>query len=175
MTDSEEAPGRQFPAPEFKELEEADFPILLKWLLRPHVREWWDEGEHTIEKVREAYGPEEGVGRYIALLPGTARGDVRPFGLFQYYRADNATIGIDQFIGEPELIGIGLGTRAVVAFTHMIFERLGPDRIILDPSPDNPRAIRCYEKAGFRHFETTAGVNGEPAYFMELLRDEKRR
>lgn len=172
MTEGEERRELSGSVLGFKPLEEADFPLLLAWLLRPHVREWWDEGEHTIAKVREAYGPEEGVGRYIAMLSGTCGRQGRPFCFFQHYRADEETIGIDQFIGEPDLVGKGFGTRAVTAFTEMIFAQLAPKRIILDPHPGNARAIRCYEKAGFRHFETTTGGQCEPAYVMELLRNE---
>lgn len=155
----------------FRGLEEADLPLLLKWLQRPHVLEWWDEGEDAIEKVREAYGPEKGIGRYIATLSVPGRFEQMPFGFFQHYRVDDDTVSIDQFMGVPELVGKGLGTVSVRRFTEMIFTEIAPRRIILDPAPDNFRAIRCYEKAGFRHFKTEAGVNGDPAYYMELTKD----
>ncbi|HUF05105.1 MAG TPA: GNAT family N-acetyltransferase [Aridibacter sp.] len=174
MTDGEEGRGFLEWTLEFRELEEADHRLLLEWLLRPHVRLWWDEGEHTIEKVREAYGPEPGVGRFIAVLRSKELGTDRPFGYFQHYRADENTVGIDQFIGEPDLIGKGLGTRAVAAFTDMVFSMLAPERIILDPHPDNGRAIRCYEKAGFRHCGITAGDGRQPAYLLELLINDVR-
>lgn len=38
----------------------------------------------------------------------------------------------------------------VRSFVEWLFEDPAVSRIQTDPSPDNGRAIRCYEKAGFR-------------------------
>jgi aminoglycoside 6'-N-acetyltransferase-1b len=38
----------------------------------------------------------------------------------------------------------------VRAFVDHLFADRRVTRIQTDPSPDNPRAVRCYEKAGFR-------------------------
>ncbi len=38
----------------------------------------------------------------------------------------------------------------VRAFVEKLFEDPTTTRVQTDPSPTNPRAIRCYEKAGFR-------------------------
>jgi len=40
----------------FRPLLPADFPLLLAWLSRPHVKEWWDDGEDTLEKVARTTG-----------------------------------------------------------------------------------------------------------------------
>jgi RimJ/RimL family protein N-acetyltransferase len=45
--------------------------------------------------------------------------------------------------------------------------------IRLDPHPDNSRAIRCYEKAGFRNLGEMATPDG-PAVMMVLSRQELR-
>ena len=77
------------------------------------------------------------------------------------------SIGIDQFIGAEECINRGIGTKAIQMFVEMIMRERKPTSIILDPSPENKRAIRCYEKAGFKHYETKAGEEGL-AYMMRL-------
>ncbi len=58
------------------------------------------------------------------------------------------TRGIDQFIGEPDMIERGHGSAFIRAFVD---ERLrnGAPRIVTDPDPANARAVRAYEKAGF--------------------------
>ena len=56
--------------------------------------------------------------------------------------------GIDQFIGEPGLIGQGHGTAFIRAHVERLFAE-GAPAIGTDPDPDNARAIRAYEKAGF--------------------------
>ena len=73
--------------------------------------------------------------------------------------------------GEGELgIGItakmqdrGFGTEAVAAFTKYVMERLGFKRVFLRTDPNNGRAIRVYEKCGFREYDRT-----DEHVFMEI-------
>ena len=51
----------------------------------------------------------------------------------------------------------GYGTEAVSALTAYGRERLGLKRIFLRTDPDNARAIRVYEKCGFREYDRTDG------------------
>lgn len=151
----------------FRKLTEEDFPVLLEWLSRRHVKEFWDSGEDTLEIVAENYAVEEGVERFI-LLDEDETGE-KPIGFFQYYIVSENVIGIDQFIGEDDYINRGIGTKAIKVFIGMISKKHRPREIILDPSPENKRAIRCYEKVGFRFYENTIGVEGNPAYMMRFV------
>ena len=46
--------------------------------------------------------------------------------------------------------GRGLGVDAVrTVARHLIVER-GHHRLVIDPAADNGRAVRCYEKVGFK-------------------------
>jgi RimJ/RimL family protein N-acetyltransferase len=157
----------------FRLLEPADFPLLFEWLQRPHVKQWWDDGENTLEKVELHYGPlsdEEDVERFILMWSPEDRQDLRPIGYFQWYLLPDGTGGIDQYIGEPDLVNRGIGTEAIRRFLAMLVERHDPPRIIIDPDPQNARAIRCYEKVGFRHYETVTREDGTQAYMMEIRR-----
>jgi RimJ/RimL family protein N-acetyltransferase len=58
--------------------------------------------------------------------------------------------GIDQFLADADQLGRGLGTAMVSAFVARLFEDPAVTRVQTDPAPDNRRAVRCYEKAGFR-------------------------
>jgi RimJ/RimL family protein N-acetyltransferase len=150
----------------FRPLTSDDFPLLLEWLSKEHVKQWWDDGEDTLEKVTRNYGEEEeGLERFI-LVEALESGE-KPIGYFQRYRVPDCSIGIDQFIGEEDYTNRGVGTKAISMFVSAIMHEHKPDRIILDPSPDNKRAIRCYEKVGFRYYETREGAEGL-AYMMQL-------
>ena len=151
----------------FRRLTSDDFPLLLVWLSREHVKEWWNDGEDTLDKVALNYGEEEeGLERFILL---DVEGNIeKPIGYFQHYIAENGSIGIDQFIGEEDYLNRGIGTKAISIFVEMIMREHDPVSIILDPSPDNKRAIRCYEKVGFQHYETKEGVEGGLAYMMRF-------
>ena len=59
----------------------------------------------------------------------------------------------------------GYGTEAVRAVVEYAMERLGLNRVFLKVFPDNARAIRVYEKCGFREYDRT-----EEDVFMEITR-----
>ena len=150
----------------FRPLDANDFTVLLDWLQRPHVKEWWDDGDDTLEKVTEHYSRDrDKVFRYIVYGHDESR-----VGYIQYYIDSEDTVGIDLFIGDPDLLGRGLGTEIVSSFVSLIDQEFGPRVMVIDPDPNNKRAIRCYERAGF-HFDRT-GLNseGKPAYFMKMER-----
>ena len=146
----------------FRPLEEADLPMLHEWINRPHVAQWWGsagppkEFEGTWKKYLHRLNPSSPVKPYIALLEG------RPMGFIQSYVAmgsgdgwwedetDPGVRGTDQFLCDESLLGRGIGTRLVAAFVDHLFADSRVTRVQTDPSPRNARAIRCYEKAGFR-------------------------
>ena len=60
------------------------------------------------------------------------------------------TFCMDLFIGEEDYLDKGYGTDIVKAFAVYIFENFPATTIFIDPAITNTRAIRCYEKAGFK-------------------------
>jgi RimJ/RimL family protein N-acetyltransferase len=133
-----------------------------EWLTRPHVREWWHDPS-TFGAVVAEYGPvisgKDSTRAYIASLDGT---DV---GFIQVYVVDPATRGIDQFLASADQLNRGIGTAMVRAFLEHVFEDPAVAQIQTDPAPGNVRAIRCYEKAGFRPVGVVDTADG-PALLM---------
>ena len=97
--------------------------------------------------------------------------DGRPIGYQQCYDphveydhpyADqpSGTRGIDQFIGEPDMVGRGHGSAFIRAFIERLFGA-GAVRVVTDPDPRNARAIRAYGKVGFTPLEERATVFGD--------------
>lgn len=137
----------------FRQLEKADLPVLKGWLEAPHVTAWWGDPEGEISEIAE-FIDGSSVRPYIVSLLG------RPIGYIQSYDPHEeydhpyqdqppGTLGIDQFIGVPELTGLGHGPALIKAFCKMLFAA-GSRRIVVDPDPENHYAIRTYAKAGFR-------------------------
>ncbi len=175
----------------FRALTEADIPVLYDWLRRPHLVEWW-RGEQSPGEVRARYLPrirtDDGARPFIALL------DDAPAGYIQYYYAgagDPAwvagwwpdtpgagVLGIDQFLADGARLGRGMGTAMVARFSAGLFQDPAVTEIRVDPHPDNRRAIRCYEKVGFREWGPISTPDG-PAIMMVLdrggLRDRSVR
>ena len=104
--------------------------------------------------------------------------------MFQHYRIGDHgeyadalalgedAVGVDLFIGEPDLIGRGHGSALLRAFLcDVAFPFHGIDVCVIGPSVTNSAAIRAYEKVGFRPLRV-AQVPGEPdpEYLMRLTR-----
>jgi RimJ/RimL family protein N-acetyltransferase len=143
----------------FRPLEMADLPMLHEWMSRPHWTEWWGPAP-TLAEVRTEYGAwiadPAMVRPHIALLDGNPLGYIQSYiamgsgGGWWAQETDPGVRGIDQSIANAAQLNRGLGTAMVRAFVKKLFEDPQVTRIQTDPDPSNARAIRCYEKAGFR-------------------------
>ncbi len=158
------APRNGAPRYVFRPVDEADLPLIAGWLAEPHVAQWWDDPEKEIAAIRD-HIDSVSVEPLIVELSG------RPIAYLQSYDphleddhpyADQpfGTLGIDLTIGPSEMIGIGHGSGIVRQFAEELFEE-GAPRVIIDPHPDNKRAIRAYEKAGFREIGRRSSVYGD--------------
>ncbi|MGZ9275156.1 MAG: AacA4 family aminoglycoside N(6')-acetyltransferase [Nitrospira sp.] len=158
---------------------EQDLPMLHDWLNRPHIVEWWggDDARPTMEDVCAKYQPRvlarDRVTPYIAMLEQV------PIGYAQSYVAlgcgdgwweeetDPGVRGIDQSIADPQLLGKGLGTLLVRALVERLFSDPQVTKIQTDPAPTNLRAIRCYQKAGFRIVRQVFTPDGPAVYMLQ--------
>ena len=87
--------------------------------------------------------------------------------------------GIDLCV-TTELHGRGVGVDAIRTVAQWAFETLGHHRLTIDPAATNERAIRAYEKVGFRRvgvmrqYEQGADGTWHDGLLMEMLRDDLR-
>jgi aminoglycoside 6'-N-acetyltransferase len=137
----------------FRPLSRSDLPLVARWLAAPHVVPWWgDPGEqlHIVSGDIECPAMDQFI----------VAADERPFGYLQCYDAaawpENGfgsltprTRGIDQFIGEPDMLGCGHGSAFIREFVELLLTA-GTPQVVTDPDPGNLRAIRANEKAGFK-------------------------
>jgi aminoglycoside 6'-N-acetyltransferase len=138
---------------EFRPVIEEDLPMIAGWLAELHVAQWWNDPETEIAEIAKHIDS-------ISVEPLIVELGGKPIAYLQSYDphleddhpyADQpfGTLGIDLSIGRPEMVGIGHGSAIVRQFVEQLFEE-GVPRVIIDPDPANGRAIRAYEKAGFR-------------------------
>jgi aminoglycoside 6'-N-acetyltransferase len=148
---------------QFRVMTAADLPLVQHWLQQPHVQEWWGDPDAQLGLVSEDLS-HPAMDQYIVSA------GARPFGYLQCYQMTawntgfgpqpDGARGIDQMIGEPEMIGRGHGSAFIRAFSEALLAN-GTPRVVTDPDPDNSRAIRAYEKAGFvadRLVDTPDGI-----------------
>src|SRR6266550_6136393 len=136
----------------FRPMTPADLPLVRRWLALPHVRAWWGDPEEQYGLVSGDLD-EPAMDQHIVSTAGN------PFAYLQCYDLTawnsgfgpqpQGTRGIDLFIGELDMIGRGHGSALIRRFVDGRL-RKGLARMVTDPDPANARAIRAYEKAGFR-------------------------
>lgn len=142
----------------FRPLARSDFSAVARWLEQEHVHRWWPDARDAAA-IEAHYGPSvEGSSPTLVFVVEI---DGASVGLMQCYRlADypdwqravggNDAAGIDYLIGEPSLIGRGIGSATISAFVSVVFT-IYPDihRIVAAPQQANIPSWRALERAGF--------------------------
>jgi RimJ/RimL family protein N-acetyltransferase len=160
----------------FRPIRSEDFQRLNIWLSSPHVAEVWDHPQYEEPYEQYVFRSNDGsVEQFII------EADAQPVGYFQFYWAsrvgdgwwegyDDATVGIDFYVGETEWLGKGLGQRVIEEAKATLFANPKIERIIADPSPTNKRIIHLLNNAGFRSVGEIKTPDGQ-ALLMEIRRN----
>ena len=135
----------------FRPMSVADLPTIKRWLEAPHVSRWWHDPVEQFELVSGDLDHPD-MAQFIVTA------DAREFAYLQCYDITawnsgfgpqpKGTRGLDQFIGEADMLGRGHGSEFIRVFADRLLTS-GTPRVVIDPDPANERAIRAYEKAGF--------------------------
>jgi aminoglycoside 6'-N-acetyltransferase len=153
--------------------EQDDVPLLRAVLAEESVTRWWGEPEAPEQIAAKLRGGASGV-----LLVVEHGGQLA--GGIQYSEEEDPMYrhaGIDIFLGR-DYQGRGIGPEAVALLARFLCQQRGHHRITIDPAAANHRAIRCYEKVGFRPVgvmrQYERGNDGQfhDGLLMDLLRDE---
>ncbi|MCL2438393.1 MAG: acetyltransferase [Coriobacteriia bacterium] len=138
----------------------SDRTLLRKWMNDGRVLEWYEgrDRHFTEEMISEEFYTdwEDEVIRTIIEIDDTPIGYGQVYRLYddlykayEYENKGETVYGMDQFIGEPEYWGKGIGTEYLRLLFEYLMNAKSADAIITDPLTTNKRAIRAYEKAGF--------------------------
>jgi aminoglycoside 6'-N-acetyltransferase len=162
----------------FRRMTETDLPLVAAWLQETHVGPWWVPGD--IGDITRAVHGDEPVDAWLLVLDGRDVGyfQVYDIGYDNEYREACATVGVepgtagmDYLLGEPALIGRGIGTEAIGRFVDDVVFGLGPyPAVTAGPDPKNAASIRVLEKNGFvsaGEIETSDG----PEHLMRRERE----
>lgn len=146
-------------APTFRPMTGSDFADVARWQTAPHVREWFHGDLIDEPSVAARFAPrlakEVPTRMWVVELGGTAVGYLQDYRVSDHPDAvkmqDLEAVGLDYLIGDPDLVGNGLGTRMVWEFCRDVLARDYPDapRFIACPSHRNGRSLRVLEKCGF--------------------------
>lgn len=162
-------------------IERADIPTFVRWFNDPEVRQYillfapmsTAQEERWFESLQDR---KDDMVFAIEARVGDAWVHIGNTGLHRIdWKERLAVFGI--VLGEKDYWGKGYGTDATRAMLGFAFKTLNLHRVELEVFDFNPRAIRCYEKAGFRregtrresHFHDGRYCN---AHLMSILQHE---
>jgi RimJ/RimL family protein N-acetyltransferase len=149
------------PAISFRPVEASDLDLLALWMDMPHWREWWGDPAEELGHIRDMVEGRDTTRPFLFLVDGEPAGYIQYWFIGHHQNEkwvkDNPwlmalpsdAIGVDLSIGEAANLSRGLGSAALTAFAARLRGE-GFRTIVIDPDPKNARAVRAYEKAGFR-------------------------
>ncbi|TRW97486.1 acetyltransferase [Paracoccus sp. M683] len=155
----------------FRALTPDDLPMLADWLRAPEISRWWPDPAHQIAGIEKDLG-EPAMSQLMVVATGW------PIAFVQHYQAHRwkaphfaslpaGTVAIDVF-SAPDAMGQGGAWLDALAL-HLL--KTAP-MLAVDPAPDNTRAIRAYEKAGFRGDLVAPNEHGEMLRLMTRRRTD---
>ena len=153
----------------FRAMTSADLPLMAEWLFEPELQRWWGDPVEQMTLVTDDLA-DPAMDQRIVEYQGA------PIGYLQHYPCHAwgaphlehfppGTLALDTFIGAPDLLGKGHGS----AFLRQRAEELiaaGAPAVVIDPAPDNLRAVQAYRRAGFVGETVAISEDGTPALLL---------
>jgi aminoglycoside 6'-N-acetyltransferase len=157
----------------------ADWDLIRGWLSRPDIQEWWGPVSATEAEVNMALGSQHSLCRiieadgrpvgYAHAVDATLWGDDLPQDL------ESGTWDLDLFIASEAHRGKGVGQAALAVLKEEVFASTLAVAVCVFPSVKNERAVRAYEKAGFRWKRIWDDPYAGPSWFMVAERPRASR
>jgi aminoglycoside 6'-N-acetyltransferase len=153
-------------------LEEHDKPRLVAILEEPEVARWF--GMSPADESADEFISDPEVTGFAIEVDGEVVGAI---GFYEEDAPDYRHAGMDLFLATGSH-GKGLGPEALRLVARHLFAERGHHRLIIDPAVSNARAIKAYERIGFkpvgvmRRYERGADGSFHDGLLMDLLADE---
>ncbi|MER3398817.1 MAG: N-acetyltransferase [Chloroflexota bacterium] len=136
-------------------IEREDLPTFVRWFNDPEVRQYLMMYEPMSMAKEERWFEEmlEHKNDFVFAIEAQIGEQWVHIGNVGLHRIDwkNRTAMFGIALGEKAYWGQGFGTDATRTMLRFAFEELNLHRVELEVFDFNPRAMRSYEKAGFRH------------------------
>ncbi|MBQ8815910.1 MAG: GNAT family N-acetyltransferase [Lachnospiraceae bacterium] len=160
---------------------EEDADVIVAWRNNPELKKFFiSQADFTREGHLKWFKTMKESGRACQMMICDKK-DGKPLGSVDIKDIDKehrkGEYGI--FIGDEEARGRGIGTEAARLMIQYGFEVLGLHRIYLRALAGNERAIRSYEKAGFKqegYLYDDVCINGKyvDIVWMAVVNEEKK-
>ena len=138
-----------------------EIPLFYRWATRSEATLYWygdlvgepiPTYQQFIQDFKPHYfdGSEPEKGRSFTILVGG-----RAIGEINYNEIDRKhnSVDLDIIIADDRDKNRGYGSDALKTLAHYLFRKMNVEVCLLETVSGNPRAIRAYEKAGFKQAE----------------------
>lgn len=165
-----------------------EYKVIHKWLTDPEILQFYEgrDKKFSYVDIESKYGKKIEI---ETVYPSMIKVDGRCIGYLQYYiipkegewRYEHFEIdyepnmyAMDVLIGEKEYWGKGIGSVLLKNLAAYIFKQKNASKIYIDPRVANMRAVKAYEKSGFKkvkilkEHETFEGKKRD-SYLMEYF------
>jgi RimJ/RimL family protein N-acetyltransferase len=148
-------------------VERSDSGLLHRWLNDPELMTFWGDPASTISlaeiqrRIEEWLADEGRLGWPVCLLAELIDGEAVGMIVLSQFEPRIASAELSLMIGERERWGEGLGTDILSTVVDVAFQQWALRRLTLRVEAFNDRAIRLYERCGFRR----EGVLRDASFF----------
>jgi aminoglycoside 6'-N-acetyltransferase len=155
-------------------VEPGDVERLTEILREPEVARWF--GTYTPEETADEFLADPRVTAFAIEANGEIAGSIQ---FYEEKERDYRHAGMDLFLA-TESQNQGLGTEALRVLARYLLEERGHHRLVIDPAASNERAIKVYERIGFkavgimRAYERGPDGTFHDGLLMDLLAGELR-
>jgi aminoglycoside 6'-N-acetyltransferase len=123
-----------------------DLDALVAILAEPAVAQWWPRYDRVRVEREMVDGVDDDTTVYVIEVSGAVVGVIQSWEEADVeYRHAGMDIGV-----ATEWHGTGVAVAALRGLARHLVADLGHHHLTIDPAASNARAIRCYEKIGFR-------------------------
>ena len=134
-----------------------NYELMYKWCGQEYIYEWFEQRKLSYEEIENKYKNKLLANQQQLFFINYNDNKI---GFVQIYKYDDSKSDVlikydniyeyDIFIGESEYLSRGIGTKVVNYVNNYIYENYFCDCIVLRPFDRNERAVKCYEKSGFK-------------------------
>lgn len=131
-----------------KRLEDKDeiYLELEKWYKEKEVNKYFEQRELSLNEIKSKY--KERTQKTTKVPVFIIEFNSKDIGIIQYTEKEDKVYEIDIFIGDVSLHSKGIGTKVVTYLSNYLLEK--GKKVIMCPLKENKKAIRCYQKSGFK-------------------------
>lgn len=136
---------------------EENYKLLEKWCSKEEIYKHFEQKILNYDEIVNKYKTRCNINSEVPVYMIYYKD--KKIGIIQYKNVKPNTYELDIFIGEINLHSKGLGKKAINLMTNHLIDNKGAKTLLLCPLKDNKRAIRCYEKCGYKIVKEYKEIN----------------